>query len=72
MARKTKNTNTQTPSEKELNAIKRLLLLFLIKTGASQDELALALQKDQADISRMIPVRKIKKYKDRLNGIAGK
>jgi hypothetical protein len=61
-------TNPQTPNEKELKelvAIKRLLLLFLIKTGASQDELTLALQKDQADISRMMPVRKIKKYKDK-------
>jgi hypothetical protein len=65
MARKTKNTNTQTPIEKELIAIKRLLLLFLIKTGTSQDELALALQKDKADVCRMMPIRKIKKYKDR-------
>lgn len=72
MARKTKNTSTQTPIEKELIVIKRLLMLFLIKTGANQDELALALQKDKAEICRMMPVRKIKKYKEQINGIAGK
>ena len=63
--KKTRSTNPQTATEKELNAIKRLLMLLLVKTGASQDELALALQKDKADISRMMSVRKIKKYKDK-------
>lgn len=69
MAKKQKNNDTQSPIEKELVAIKRLLMLFLIKTGASQDDLAWALEKDQADISRMMPVKKIKKYKDQINGI---
>ena len=64
MAKPPKNNDTQSPIEKELVAIKRLLMLFLIKTGASQDELALALEKDQANISRMMSVKKIKKYKD--------
>jgi DNA-binding MarR family transcriptional regulator len=59
-----KKTNLQTTTEKELDTIKRLLMLFLIKTGASLSELALALKMDQADISRMIPIRKIKKYED--------
>jgi len=61
--KKTKNANPQTPTEKELNAIKRLLIVLLVKIGMTQDELALALQMDQADVSRMMPTRKIKKYK---------
>jgi len=65
MAKKrTKTTNPQTPTEKELDAIKRLLMLFLVKTGTPLSELALALKIDQADVSRMMPIRKIKKYKD--------
>jgi hypothetical protein len=64
MAKKKKIIDTKPPIEKELIAIKKLLLLYLIKTGVSQDELELALEKDQADISRMMPARKIKKYKE--------
>lgn len=65
MAKKrTKTTNPQTPTEKELGAIKRLLMLFLVKTGTPLSELALALKINQADVSRMMPTRKIKKYKD--------
>ena len=63
--KKTRSTNTQTPNEKELNAIKRLLMLLLVKTGATQEELALALQINQEDVSRMMPTRGIKKYKDK-------
>ena len=63
--KKTRSTNSQTPTEKELNTIKRLLMLFLIKTGTSQDELALALQIDQGDVSHMMPTKAIKKYKDK-------
>jgi transcriptional regulator len=48
--------------ERELQSIKRLLVLFLTKTGASQDEIALALQTDQGSVSRMIPRRQIKTY----------
>ncbi|HLX71330.1 MAG TPA: hypothetical protein VKV04_17020 [Verrucomicrobiae bacterium] len=47
---------------KELDAIKRLLILFLIKTGASQGEIAMALHTDQANVSRMFPARKVKRY----------
>jgi DNA-binding MarR family transcriptional regulator len=62
--RKTRNLIPQTPTEKELNAIKRLLMLLLVKTGVTQDELALALHMDRADVSRILPTRNIKKYKD--------
>ena len=43
------------PLLKELDAIKRLLIVSLIKDGASQREVATALQIDPADLSRMIP-----------------
>jgi len=62
--KKTKNIIPPTPTEKELNDIKRLLMFFLVKTGVTQDELSLALNMDQADVSRLMPTRKIKKYKD--------
>jgi hypothetical protein len=55
--KKTKSTNLYTQTEKDLNAIKRLLMLLLIKKGATQEELALALQINQEDISRMMPTR---------------
>ena len=63
--KKTRRTNPQTPTEKELNAIKRLLMLLLVKTGATQEEMALALQINQEEVSRMMPTRGIKKYKDK-------
>jgi len=63
--KKTRSTNPKTLIEKELNAIKRLLMLLLVKTGATQEELALALQINQEDVSRMMPTRRIKKYKDK-------
>jgi hypothetical protein len=63
--KKTRSTTPQTTTEKELKAIKRLLMLLLIKTGATQEELALALQINQEDVSFMMPSRTIKKYKDK-------
>ena len=60
--KKTKKQETKDPVQKELEAIKRLLMFFLYKTGVSQSELAIALQVDRADVSRMMPTRKIKSY----------
>jgi DNA-binding MarR family transcriptional regulator len=60
--KKFKAQNNLTTTEKELTQIKKLLMLLLIKTGTSQSELAFALQLDQADVSRMLPVRKITKF----------
>jgi transcriptional regulator len=47
---------------KELDAIKQLLILALIKAGASQGEIAMALHTDQANVSRMFPARKVKRF----------
>jgi hypothetical protein len=60
----TKNkTHSVDPTLKELDAIKRLLILMLIKAGASQGEIAMALHTDQANVSRMFPARKVKRFK---------
>jgi len=60
-----KRTKTiQDPTLRELDAIKRLLILMLIKAGASQGEIALALHTDQANVSRMFPARKVKRFED--------
>ena len=59
----TKNENRiQDPTLKELDGIKRLLILALIKAGASQGEIAMALHTDQANVSRMFPARKVKRF----------
>jgi hypothetical protein len=64
MAKKKINNTTQSTIEGDLNTIKRLLIVFLIKTGTSLSELSFALQADPANVSRMFPIRKIKKYKE--------
>lgn len=59
----TKPKRTKLPDNpllRELDAIKRLLILTLIKEGASQSEVATALQIDPADLSRMMPWKKFK------------
>ena len=52
----------QDPVIKELDAVKRLLILFLIKAGTSQGEIAMALHTDQANVSRMFPARKVGRF----------
>lgn len=46
----------------ELNQIKRLLAVLLLKAGTAQSEIAAALEIDQADLSRMLPARKFKRF----------
>jgi len=55
-----KKQKTDNQIEKELVAIKRLLVVLLLKIDTSQSELSLALEMDKADVSRMLPARKIK------------
>jgi len=68
MAKKTDNQTD--PLLEEITAIKRLLVLFLMKTGTSQEEISLALEIDRSTISRMLPSNKIKQY-DKVNLIQG-
>ncbi len=63
MAKTPDNGNgDQTLLLNELQDIKRLLMLLLMKAGTSQVELGLAIQKNQADVSRMMPSRSIKPF----------
>jgi hypothetical protein len=48
---------------KELEDIKRLLILVLLKGGVSPGDVARALQMDPGNFSRMFPARKFKSIK---------
>ena len=54
-------TASKDPVIKELEAIKKLLVLALLTQGLEQKLIAKALQIDPAQLSRMMPARKIKK-----------
>lgn len=60
---KSDQRETIDPALKELQKITRLLTLFLMKTDASQEEIAMALEVDRSVVSRMIPSRKVKSYR---------
>lgn len=46
----------------ELESIKRLIAVMLMKAGTPHSELAAILQMDRADVSRMLPSRKFKRF----------
>jgi hypothetical protein len=48
-------------ADKQLEDIKRLLVLLLMKLGSPSEEIALALQVDSSAVRRLIPGRKVKK-----------
>jgi predicted transcriptional regulator len=48
----------------ELNAVKRLLVLLLIKAGTKQGEIAMALGVAQSSVSGMFPSRKVKRFQE--------
>jgi hypothetical protein len=50
--------------ERQLEDIKRLLILLLMKLGSTSEELAVALQVDASVIRRAIPARKVKRIVD--------
>lgn len=47
--------------KEQISATDRLLVLLLLKLGATQDEIASALQTSQASVSRMFSGLKVKK-----------
>jgi len=57
----TQKQEVDDPILTELYSIKRLITLFLLKAGATQDEVAMALDIDQSNVSRLFP-NKIKKF----------
>jgi hypothetical protein len=59
--KKRKNLITD-PTLKELDVIKRLLMLMLIKAGASQAEIAKALNMDKGNFSRAYTFGKVKRF----------
>lgn len=61
--RKSRSTSNIDPVLRELQGIRRLLCVLLIKNGTSQGELAAALQMDQGALSRELPARKFNKVK---------
>jgi hypothetical protein len=46
---------------RELEYIKKLLVLLLAKLGSGSDEIAMALGIDSSGIRKMMPMRKVKK-----------
>ncbi len=59
-----KERNDTDPVITELDAIKRLLTLLLIKAGTRQGEIAMALGVVQSEVSRMFPSRKVKRFQE--------
>ena len=57
------NQNDNERLIRELDAIKRLLVLALIKAGAQQKEIAIALNTGQNRVSEMFSSRKVKPFK---------
>jgi hypothetical protein len=62
---KKKSRPPQDPTLKELDLIKRLLILLLIKAGASKGEIAKALKMDQGNFTRAYPIGKVKRFGER-------
>ncbi len=62
MAKGKRKKTIEDPVQAELDSIKRLLTLLLLKAGSSQGEVAMALDVDQSVVSRMFPARKVKKF----------
>ena len=55
------NDGPEELNQKELAAIKRLMILLLLKLGAKQEEVAVALQLDRSTISRWFKGLELKK-----------
>jgi hypothetical protein len=61
MAKASRNASSD-PIENELDSIKRLLVLLLLKAGATQEEVGTALVMDQGTVSRMFSGIRIRKF----------
>ena len=60
--KKTRSTKIEDPIQRELDSIKRLLILLLIKAGTPQAEIAKAINMDAGDLSRIMPARQFKPF----------
>ncbi len=61
MAKASRNASND-PIQNELDSIKRLLVLLLLKAGATQEEVGTALVIGQGTVSRMFSGIKIRKF----------
>jgi hypothetical protein len=52
------------PITQELEAVKRLMILLLMKLGSTSEEIGTALDVDSSVVRRMVPGRNIKKIVD--------
>jgi hypothetical protein len=59
---KRKKKSIQDPTARELDAVKRLLILLLMKSGASQREIAKTLGMDQGNFNRAYPIGRVKRF----------
>lgn len=62
MAKGKRKKSIDNPVQAELDSIKRLLTLLLLKAGTPQEEIAMALDVAPSVVSRMIPARKVKNF----------
>lgn len=61
MRAETKIMNKTENIAKELESIKMLLVLLLVKLGSDSKEIAMALGIDSSSVRHLMPIRKIKK-----------
>jgi len=59
--KKERGAETMSQGEKQLEDVKRLLVLLLLKLGSTSEEIALALQIDSSAVRRMLPASRVKK-----------
>ena len=55
-------------TQKNLEDIKRLLVLLLLKLDSTSEEIALALQVDSSGVRKMIPTKRVKKIIKQVGG----
>jgi hypothetical protein len=53
------------PDITDLEYIKRLLILLLVKLGATSEEIGLAIKADPSTVRRLLPMKKIKPIQGR-------
>ena len=46
---------------KEIESVKRLLVLLLLKLGATSEEIGMGLGVDSSAVRRMVPVKRVKR-----------
>jgi len=66
------NSSSKNAIEKELGYMRKLMVLWLMKAGATQNEIGAALGIDQSGVSRMLQGKKIKKFNETKVEVHGK